>query len=375
MKYYIVAGEPSGDLHASFLMKEIKNNDKDADFRCWGGDLMEQNGGEIVKHYKELAFMGFVEVLLNLKTILNNLVICKTDILLYQPDVVILVDYPGFNLKIAKFAKENNFKVVYYISPQIWAWKKGRVNLIKKYVDKMLTILPFEKEFYAKYNYEVDYVGHPLLDEIEHTNGEENNFREQYSLSEKPIIALLPGSRKQEIKKMLPLMLQVVDYFTDYQFIISGVTWQEISLYKNILKEKNIPILFDNDLLLRHASAAIVTSGTATLETALYNVPQVVCYKGNIISYYIARWLIKDIQHISLVNIIADKEIVRELIQKELNLKNLQKELKKITDDSEKIEQIQKDYLFLRKKLGGKGTSKRAADIIKQFLSTKSTNF
>ncbi|HHU47213.1 MAG TPA: lipid-A-disaccharide synthase [Bacteroidales bacterium] len=375
MKYYIIAGEPSGDLHASFLMKEIKNNDKDADFRCWGGDLMEQNGGEIVKHYKELAFMGFVEVLLNLKTILNNLVICKTDILLYQPDVVILVDYPGFNLKIAKFAKENNFKVVYYISPQIWAWKKSRVNLIKKYVDKMLTILPFEKEFYAKYNYEVDYVGHPLLDEIEHTNGEEHNFREQYSLSEKPIIALLPGSRKQEIKKMLPLMLQVVDYFTDYQFIISGVTWQEISLYKNILKEKNIPILFDNDLLLRHASAALVTSGTATLETALYNVPQVVCYKGNIISYYIARWLIKDIQHISLVNIIADKEIVRELIQKELNLKNLQKELKKITDDSEKIEQIQKDYLFLRKKLGGKGTSKRAADIIKQFLSTKSTNF
>lgn len=375
MKYYIIAGEPSGDLHASFLMKEIKNNDKDADFRCWGGDLMEQNGGEIVKHYKELAFMGFVEVLLNLKTILNNLVICKTDILLYQPDVVILVDYPGFNLKIAKFAKENNFKVVYYISPQIWAWKKSRVNLIKKYVDKMLTILPFEKEFYAKYNYEVDYVGHPLLDEIEHTNGEEHNFREQYSLSEKPIIALLPGSRKQEIKKMLPLLLQVVDYFTDYQFIISGVTWQEISLYKNILKEKNIPILFDNDLLLRHASAALVTSGTATLETALYNVPQVVCYKGNIISYYIARWLIKDIQHISLVNIIADKEIVRELIQKELNLKNLQKELKKITDDSEKIEQIQKDYLFLRKKLGGKGTSKRAADIIKQFLSTKSTNF
>jgi lipid-A-disaccharide synthase len=375
VKYYIIAGEPSGDLHASFLMKEIKNNDKDADFRCWGGDLMEQNGGEIVKHYKELAFMGFVEVLLNLKTILNNLVICKTDILLYQPDVVILVDYPGFNLKIAKFAKENNFKVVYYISPQIWAWKKSRVNLIKKYVDKMLTILPFEKEFYAKYNYEVDYVGHPLLDEIEHTNGEEHNFREQYSLSEKPIIALLPGSRKQEIKKMLPLLLQVVDYFTDYQFIISGVTWQEISLYKNILKEKNIPILFDNDLLLRHASAALVTSGTATLETALYNVPQVVCYKGNIISYYIARWLIKDIQHISLVNIIADKEIVRELIQKELNLKNLQKELKKITDDSEKIEQIQKDYLFLRKKLGGKGTSKRAADIIKQFLSTKSTNF
>ena len=308
----------------------------------------------------------FVEVLLNLKTILNNLVICKTDILLYQPDVVILVDYPGFNLKIAKFAKENNFKVVYYISPQIWAWKKSRVNLIKKYVDKMLTILPFEKEFYAKYNYEVDYVGHPLLDEIEHTNGEEHNFREQYSLSEKPIIALLPGSRKQEIKKMLPLLLQVVDYFTDYQFIISGVTWQEISLYKNILKEKNIPILFDNDLLLRHASAALVTSGTATLETALYNVPQVVCYKGNIISYYIARWLIKDIQHISLVNIIADKEIVRELIQKELNLKNLQKELKKITDDSEKIEQIQKIISF--KKIRWRRYFKRAADIIKQFI-------
>lgn len=369
MKYYIIAGEPSGDLHASFLMKAIKNNDKNADFRCWGGDLMEQKGGEIVKHYKELAFMGFVEVLANLKTILNNLLIAKTDILLYQPDVVILVDYPGFNLKIAKFAKENNFKVVYYISPQIWAWKKNRIKHIKKYVDRMLTILPFEQEFYAKYNYKADYVGHPLLDEIQLVNLQENDFRKQYALNQKPIIALLPGSRKQEIKKMLPRMLQVVDSFTDYQFIISGVVWQDISLYKNVLKEKNIPIVFDNYLLLQHVSAALVTSGTATLETALYNVPQVVCYKGNIFSYFIARWLIKDIKHISLVNIIADKEIVKELIQKELNRKNLKKELTKIVDDQEKIEQIRKDYVSLRKKLGKQGTAVRAADVIKSVLA------
>ena len=371
MKYYIIAGEPSGDLHASYLMKSIRLQDPEADFRCWGGDLMENEGGDIVKHYKELAFMGFLEVVLNLKTILSNLAICKTDILLYEPDVVILVDYPGFNLKIAKFAKENNFKVVYYISPQVWAWKKGRVHSIKKYVDRMITILPFEKEFYAKYDYEVDYVGHPLLDELPQTTSPDHDstdFRATYHLSEKPIVALLPGSRKQEINMMLPIMLQIPQRFPDYQFVISGVKWQPESRYRTILKNKNIPIVYDNHLLLRHAQAAIVTSGTATLETALFNVPQVICYKGNFFSYLIAKWLIKEIKYISLVNLVANRRIVTELIQNDLTVSNLYAELNQILHNQKNINEMKEEYLKLKELLGGGGAAEKAAEVVKKVV-------
>ncbi len=372
MKYYIIAGEPSGDLHASFLMKELKNQDPNAEFRCWGGELMQKEGGDLVKHYEELAFMGFVEVALNLKTILNNLVVCKTDILLYEPDVVILVDYPGFNLKIAKFAKENNFKVVYYISPQVWAWKKGRVHQIKKYVDKMITILPFEKEFYAKYNFDVEYVGHPLLDEINLNDKSQiakEDFLKKYQLPDKPIIALLPGSRIQEIKKTLPVMLQVIDHFPDYQFIISGVKWLNKAIYDSIMKGyPQIPIIFEHQLLMQNAAAAAVTSGTATLETALHHVPQVVCYKGNIFSYIIAKWLIKDIKFISLVNLIAHKAIVKELIQKELNSQNLQKELYQITYNKETINNMLGHYKALKILLGEGGVARRVAEIVQKVI-------
>lgn len=371
MKYYIIAGEPSGDLHASYLMKAIKKQDETADFRCWGGDKMEKEGGEIVKHYNELAFMGFIEVVQNLKTILNNLVICKTDILLYDPDVIILVDYPGFNLKIAKFAKENNFKVVYYISPQVWAWKKNRVHKIKKYVDKMLTILPFEKEFYAKYNYEVEYVGHPLLDEIDDFSMQENaesDLKKEYQLSNKPIIALLPGSRKQEIKTMLPIMMQLVPHFPDFQFVISGVKWIKREIYDSLLQHVNIPIIFDNQRLLQCARAAVVTSGTATLETALFNVPQIICYKGNYFSYLIAKWLIKDIQFISLVNLIANKKIVQELIQYDVNVKNLEQALTQILYNQQIINEMHQNYSKLKTILGEGGASERGAEVIRKIF-------
>ena len=368
MKYYIIAGEASGDLLGSYLMKSIKKIDANADFRCWGGELMETQGGEIIKHYKDLAFMGFWEVAKNLRTVLNNLTVCKVDILLYKPDVVVLVDYPGFNLRIAEFAKEQKIRVVYYVSPQIWAWKKNRVHKIIRDVDMMITILPFEKDFYAKYNYKAYYVGHPLLDVIndEIKNDDWQTFKMNYRLDDRPVIAVLPGSRKQELKKMLPIMIQMVERFPEYQFVMSKVKWQPLALYHTYIKDKNIKLVEGNTYaLLHHAKAAIVTSGTATLETALWNIPQVVCYKGSFLSYLIARSVVgKHLKYISLVNLILDKPAVTELIQYDCNPKKLSEELYKIVNDRVIIDAMKNDYKQLQHILGDAGASDNAAKLI-----------
>ena len=370
MKYYIVAGEASGDLHASNLIKAIREKDPEADFRGWGGDLMEEQGCELVKHYRDLAFMGFWEVFKNLNTVLRNINICKVDILLYEPDVVILIDYPGFNLRIAEFAKENSIRVVYYVAPQVWAWKKGRVKKIMAFVDDLLVILPFEEAFYAQYNYPVHFVGNPLLDamaQFDRQSDKVRNFRQYQSLNEKPIIAILPGSRKQEITAMLPIMLQVIDDFPDYQFVISTVNWQPYSLYSNILKNRDIKLVEgDTYPLLLNATAAVVASGTASLETALLNTPQVVCYKGSWLSYFIAKQLVKGINYISLANLILDKQIFSELIQGEVNRKRIVKELRAILGDKETIDSMKQDYETLRDKLGNGGASEKAAEVICQ---------
>jgi lipid-A-disaccharide synthase len=368
MKYYIIAGEASGDLIGSYLMKSIKKMDANADFRCWGGDLMEAQGGEIIKHYKELAFMGFWEVAKNLRTILNNMAVCKVDILLYEPDVLILIDYPGFNLRIAEFAKDQNIRVVYYVSPQIWAWKKNRVHKIKRDVDTLITILPFEKDFYAKYDYQAHYVGHPLLDVIrdEMQNGDWQTFKEHYHLDDRPVIAVLPGSRKQELQKMLPIMVQMAEHFPEYQWVMSKVKWQSLSLYQSFIKNKPITLVEGNTYsLLRHAQAAMVTSGTATLETALWNIPQVVCYKGSLFSYFIAKAVVgKHLKYISLVNLILNKPAVTELIQYDFNAKKLKEELNKIVYDPPVIEAMKNDYKQLQQILGNAGASDNAAKLI-----------
>jgi len=368
MKYYIIAGEASGDLLGSYLMKAIKKQDAQADFRCWGGDLMEAQGGEIIKHYKDLAFMGFWEVATNLRTILKNIKICKVDILLYEPDVMVLIDYPGFNLRIAEFAKEQNIRVVYYVSPQIWAWKKNRIHQIKRNVDTMIPILPFEKDFYAKYNYEAHYVGHPLLDVIKDKmkNDDWQIFKENYELDDRPVIAILPGSRRQELKKMLPVMIKIVELFPEFQFVMSKVKWQPFSLYQSHIKNKKITLIEgDTYGLLHHAKAAIVTSGTATLETALWNVPQVVCYKTSFVSALIAKILMgKHVKYISLVNLILNKQAVAELIQYDFTLKRVREEFEKIVHNSQVIEVMKCDYCQLQHILGDAGASEKAATLI-----------
>ncbi|GAB0156769.1 lipid-A-disaccharide synthase [Chryseobacterium sp. Alg-005] len=364
MKYYIIAGEASGDLHGSNLMKALLQKDLQAEFRFWGGDLMEKQGGTLVKHYRDLAFMGFLEVAMNLRTILNNIKFCKEDIKNNKPDILILIDYPGFNLRIAKFAKELGIKVVYYISPQLWAWKEGRVEIIKKYVDEMMVILPFEEDFYKKHGVHSHFVGHPLLDAISSLQGiDENTFKMENGLNDKEIIALLPGSRKQEVEKMLELMLSVRAHFSDYQFVIAGAPSLPKEFYQKYVDD-NVHFVSNKTYdLLRCSKAALVTSGTATLETALLNIPEVVCYRGSKISYAIAKRLVKNIKYISLVNLIMDREVVKELIQDDLNTKNLVEELHKILDGSQR-EKILKDYELLREKLGGKGASEKAAEVI-----------
>lgn len=363
MKYYIIAGEASGDLHASNLIKYLKRKDQQAEIRAWGGDLMKAQGAHIIKHYRDLAFMGFVEVLMNLRTILGNISFCKKDILQFQPDTIILVDYPGFNLRIAEWAHQKGIKIVYYISPQIWAWKKNRVHKIKKYVDEMIVILPFEEDFYAKYNYQVSYVGHPLLDALPKANEESVEIRKKLGLDEKPVIALLPGSRKQEVKKMLRIMLTQVKIFPDYQFVVAGAPSLEESFYKEIIGNKNIKIIQNQThSLLQISHAALVTSGTATLETALIGIPEVVCYKSSRISFEIAKRIV-DIKFISLVNLIMDREVVKELIQQELNEKMLEVELSKILDGSERAKMLQ-SFVELKEKLGAGGASERAAEIV-----------
>jgi lipid-A-disaccharide synthase len=365
MKYYIIAGEASGDLHGSNLMKALYKEDPNAEIRFWGGDLMQNVGGTLVKHYRELSFMGFIEVVFNLKTILNNIKICKKDIQEFQPDVLIFIDYPGFNMRIAKWAKELGMKTHYYISPQIWAWKENRITDIKRDVDKMYVILPFEKDFYEKkHHYPVEFVGHPLIDAIQNrTTVDEVSFRKEHNLDEKPIIALLPGSRKQEITKMLSVMLSVVNDFPDYQFVIAGAPSQEYSFYAPFLKTKNSHFISNKTYdLLSVSTAALVTSGTATLETALFKVPEVVCYKGSWASYQIAKRIVT-LKYISLVNLIMDKEVVTELIQDNCTSKNIKTELQKLLEHNYRM-QVLENYNELEKQLGGSGASEKTAKLI-----------
>ncbi|MFN8289909.1 MAG: lipid-A-disaccharide synthase [Chitinophagaceae bacterium] len=365
MKYYIIAGEASGDLHGSHLIKELKKLDAGAAVRCWGGDKMQAAGGELVTHYRDLAFMGFAEVVMNLRTIFRNLKYCKEDILRNKPDVLILIDYPGFNLRIAKWAKQQGLKVIYYISPQVWAWKEGRVKMMKECIDKMLVILPFEKDYYqSKWHWEVEYVGHPLVEEIEQHKRETPETR----FSPKEIIALLPGSRKQEIMKKLPVMLEVSRSFPGYQFMVAKAPGVEESFYDEMLKPfTNVSYVSNRtyDLLMQSA-AALVTSGTATLETALFGVPEVVCYKGSWLSYQIGKRLVK-VKYISLVNLIMDKLVVKELIQENMTSPNLIGELHSLLEDSEKRNALQENYNELRKKLseGGPASANAAASIIR----------
>lgn len=359
MRYYIIAGEASGDLHGSNLMKAIVEKDNEAKFRFFGGDKMQSVGGELVKHYKEMAFMGFVEVVKNLGSILKNLKRAKEDVGQFNPDVLILIDYPGFNLKMARFAKEQGIKVHYYISPKAWAWKEGRVRQIKKYVDKMITILPFETEFYEKHNYKVDYVGNPLMDEV-------SFYRESAEKinTSKPILALLPGSRKQELENMLPIMIEAAKRFkNDYSIYIACTPNFDLSFYKNLVGDIEVEYLFDNTYdILNSAKLGMVTSGTATLEAAIFNVPQVVCYRGNKVTIWIAKKLVK-LKYISLVNLIMDKMVVKELIQEELNADNIEKALRYF-ETAQGAEEIDLNYALLNKKLGGSGASERAAEVI-----------
>lgn len=369
MKYYIIAGEASGDLHGANLMKELKIKDPSAEFRFWGGDLMEQQSNSLVKHYKELAFMGFIEVVSNIRTISKNLRFCKKDIELFSPDILILIDYPGFNLRIAEYIKKTlpKTKISYYISPQIWAWKQSRVHKIKKCVDQMLTILPFEKDFYKKFNVEVDFVGHPLLDAINNYKKleiDKNEFYKKNNLEiNKKIIALLPGSRTQEIKKMLPIMTSVIKNFTDYQFVVAGAPSKTSDFYKPYLNNQVKLIHNQTYDLLNFSSAALVTSGTATLETALFKIPQIVCYKGSKVSVIIAKYLIK-VKYISLVNLILDKNAVTELIQDNLTAKKIISELSLILPDGKNHQEVMKQYKKLSEKLGKGGASKKAAEMI-----------
>ena len=393
MKFYITAGEASGDLHASNLVKAMKQMRASVTlrgvegsakvspdgstpptmtplFRGFGGDLMKNAGVELVKHYRETAFMGFWEVLKNLRTILGYIDLCKKDILEWQPDAIILVDYPGFNLRIAEFAHKNGFKVFYYISPQVWAWKSSRVNKIKRDVDKMFVILPFEKDFYKKWNYDVEFVGHPLLDEIAGKTFPKFETLPKL-MTTMPIVALLPGSRKQEISIVLPIMLEVINDFPDHQFVVAAVSSIEENFYRSIIGNKNCELIFDKTYsLLSKARAALVTSGTATMETALFNVPQVVCYKGSGLSYFIGKRLV-DVKFIAMVNLIVDRLLVKELIQQELNPLNLKSELKKILFDEEKRKEIVDGYKELKEKLGGEGASVRTAKKILELASNK----
>lgn len=373
MKYYIIAGEASGDLHASNLIRELKLVDKEAAFRCWGGDLMKRQGAEIVRHIRDLAFMGFLEVAVHLPEILGNLKFCEQDLLSYQPDVLILVDYPGFNLRIAKFAAQKGFRVFYYISPQLWAWKQSRVKTIKSSVEHMFVILPFEQEFYRKHAVKADFPGHPLLDVINEGMKlkERNVFLQENKLNEKPLIALLPGSRKMEIKSMLKVMLSVIPLFADYQFVIAAAPSLSMEFYHSITGNARVGIVSGQTYdLLNTSVAALVTSGTATLETALMNVPQIVCYKGNPLSYAIARRIVK-VPFISLVNLIANRQVVKELIQNEFNTSSLEFELNVLLKP-ENRQDIFKGYRVVKEKLGGSGASGRAASMMVQYLREKS---
>jgi lipid-A-disaccharide synthase len=376
MKYYIIAGEASGDLHGSNLIKELKKSDTSATIRCWGGDKMQQAGGELVKHYRDLAFMGFWEVIKNLSTILSNLKFCKKDIEAFKPDTLVLIDYPGFNLRIAEWAKEKGLRIVYYISPQVWAWKENRVKMMKECIDKMLVILPFEKDYFKnKWNWDVEYVGHPLVEVIE----SEKLKAKSEKFADKEIIALLPGSRKQEILKKLPVMLEVSRSFPAYQFIVAKAPGLDESFYNSLLQPYNNVSTVSGKTyeLLLQAKAALVTSGTATLETALFGVPEAVCYKGSVLSYEIGKRLVK-VKFISLVNLIMDKLVVKEFIQHDMNTENLKNELQELLTNGTRLAELKKDYADLKAILSEKGpdsnganASAKAAKLIHDFTLAK----
>jgi lipid-A-disaccharide synthase len=368
MKYYLIAGEASGDLHGANLIKALKERDENAAFRFFGGDLMQAQGGELVKHFANMAYMGVVEVVLNLRTILKNMDICKQDIFSWRPDVVILIDFPGFNLKIADFAKKHNFQTDFYISPKVWAWNQKRVLKIKRVVDHLFCILPFEVDFYKTWGMKVDYVGNPLLDAISQFSPSEN-FRQKHNWStEKKIVALLPGSRKQEIDYLLPEMMIVADRFPQYQFVIAGAPSFTAEYYRRYLNEKSIPVIFNATYDLLHiADAAIVASGTATLETALFNVPQIVVYKAHPIFIGLGR-LVVTIKYISLINLIMDAPVVRELIQSDCNPDVMGKELNRLLDDEDYRQKILADYDQLDIRMGQPGASGRVADLIIKYL-------
>ncbi len=369
MRYYIIAGEASGDLHGSNLIKALKKADPEATVRCWGGDLMQAEGAHLVKHYRETAYMGLFEVISNIRKVARNFRFCHSDILSFKPDVVILIDYPGFNLRIARFAKQNNLKVFYYISPKVWVWKESRVKIIKKYVDKMFVIFPFEKPFYARHQFEVDYEGNPLIDAIEErklTLSNRDEFILKYGLKDQKIIALLPGSRKQEITRLLPIMTAIVSHFHDYQFVVAATSTFSEDFYRRHMVS-DIPLVFNQTYeLLNNAFAGVIASGTATLETALFNVPQVVCYRINVATFTIGRPFIP-VKYFSLVNIIMDREVVRELLQ--YNLKqDITEELSRILNDPEYRNLMIENYSKLREKCGGTGASKRIGDLMVNYL-------
>ncbi|MFN6037485.1 MAG: lipid-A-disaccharide synthase [Bacteroidota bacterium] len=371
MKYYIIAGEASGDLHASNLIKELKKTDPNPNIRAWGGDLIEKEGIKVVKHFRDLAFMGYVDVLMNIRTILRNMKFCKEDILAFKPDALILVDYPGFNLRIAEWAKKHGIKVFYYISPTVWAWKEHRVENIRRDVEKLYAILPFEKPFYAKHNIDIEYVGHPLLDAFQNnlnTYGKKEDFLKENNLDARPIVAVLPGSRKGEIKYMLPEFVKVSKHFPEFQFVIAGAPSLDEKLYLKYMPAMDMKIIYGKTYqLLNFSFAGLITSGTATLETALFNVPQLVCYKGNPISFAIVKSLVmKNLKYISLVNLILDKPILNELIQNEMNEKKIVEEFLPILRDSPKRNSILEGYEEVRSILGGGGASKRIAENIYQ---------
>jgi lipid-A-disaccharide synthase len=367
MKYYIIAGEASGDLHAANLIREIKLLDPAAIFRAWGGDKVQEQGAELVMHYSHMGFMGFAEVIANLHSILGLLRQCKNDIRKFKPDAVILVDYPGFNFRIARYAKKRGLKVFYYISPQVWAWKRSRVFQVRKWIDRMFVILPFEKDFYRRFNIDVDFVGHPLLDAIADFK-KSGNTSLPIAGDQRPIVALLPGSRKLEVAYMLPIMLAITHLFPDFRFVIAGTSSLPRLFYMNIIGSQDVEVVFDKTYaLLSHARAALVTSGTATLETALFHIPQVVCYKGSYLSYKIAKQLVK-IKYISLVNLIMDRLVVKELIQRGLIPKNFFRELYILLNDANARQKMISDYAELESKLGGPGASARTAKLIGNML-------
>lgn len=372
MKYYFIAGELSGDKHAAWLIHYIKEHDKNAEFRGFGGDNMKAEGMQIVKHINQLAFMGFWEVAVHIKEVLHNISLCKHDILDYKPDCMVFIDYPGFNLRIAEFTFKQEIKNFYYISPQVWAWKRGRIKKMKRILNKLFVILPFEKEFYAEHEMNVDYFGNPLLDEISAYRNDVNNkdnFLKQYSLGTKPIIAVLPGSRKQEIKKMLPVQSKICERYPDFDFLIACVDAFDKEYYSQFIHSKNVHLLYNQTYnILNVAHAGLITSGTATLEAALFDVPQVVCYKTSKLSYLIGRYVAK-VRFISLVNIILKHQTVVELLQSSWNEEDLDKEFKKIAFNQTYRNNMQADYEVLKAKLGSSGCSNSVASSIVQYLN------